>query len=455
MKRPETTTGGACAGSELPGDCGGLRTSSEIPADTGVDPAPSSRINIVPRRSWQRNCSFSNPMEATLECPREKRRSPQAPARPSAGFPLGRVAGIVLRAHASWLVIAALVVMSLEAEFGIRHSNSLLSHRWMAAALAAAAFFASVLVHELSHSLVARAKGIGVRSITLFVFGGVSRLKGEAKRPSDEFLIAFVGPLTSAVLGAAFLAFEQLFASGALPADVFHWLGRMNLALAAFNLLPGLPLDGGRVFRALAWRWTGDLRKATAWAALAGVAVANLLIVAGIFLAFRGIGIGDGILLAAVGLFLLPAAKSSVDQHDFHEMLGRLHAADAMDDSLAFVDPAERVEELTERVLRGRKERFAAEDETGVLGILTLEDLLAARRGRRSGIRVSEIMTPLDAARSVSTDDRLLDVLEKMDDLGVRRFPVLGEGILRGIVSREDILRRAALHLQLGATPRT
>lgn len=207
------------------------------------------------------------------------------------GFSLGSVRGIRLRADPSLLGIAGLLLFVLASEF----------ESVLAAAVATVLFLASILAHELAHSLVARSRNVRVDRVTLFLFGGVSEMRDEPRRAIDEFLIAGVGPLSSAVLGGAFLALGSTLPG--VAGDVASWLGRVNLAVAVFNLLPGFPLDGGRILRAFLWGGSRDFTRSTRVASGAGAGVAGVLMAAGVALIAWG-AVLDGLWLAALGWFL-------------------------------------------------------------------------------------------------------------------------------------------------------
>jgi len=217
-------------------------------------------------------------------------------------FRLARVFGIEIRVDPSWFIIIVLVVMSIHAQFALLFEESLRAPiLWVAAILEGLLFFGSVLIHELSHSLVARSLGVGVDSITLFIFGGVSSLQEEPARAKDEFLISGAGPLASLVLAGLSGLVAALLPVDSFPRYFFHWLSVTNVVLAIFNMLPGFPLDGGRVLRAVVWRATGSLTKATRVASLAGRAIAYGLMGLGVFLLlFRG-GLVNGLWFILVG----------------------------------------------------------------------------------------------------------------------------------------------------------
>ncbi len=219
---------------------------------------------------------------------------------------LGRIFGVRIGLHFSWLLIAGLIVFSLAGEYRSSHGDWSTALIAGLAVLTACLFFASLLIHEMAHCVMAKSSGLPVREITLFALGGVSQIEREASSAMVEFWIAFVGPLTSALLGAVSLGFAKLLGSG--PFGVMgSWLGYVNLGLAGFNLLPGFPLDGGRVPRALVWWRTGDLDRATRAAAQAGQFVAVLFIMAGLSEYLAGGGF-NGLWITFVGWFLLQTA---------------------------------------------------------------------------------------------------------------------------------------------------
>jgi Zn-dependent protease len=264
------------------------------------------------------------------QVPTRRRRTAPRSKPASTGFSLGRILGIEVTLDTSWLLIFALISFSLYTSLASDYPGRPQAYYWIGALCASVAFFASILLHELSHSLVARLRGMEVHGITLFFFGGISRLKDEPKKPIDEFLMAVVGPLSSAVLGVLFIGAKWLLPSGTLGAGLVGWLGFINLALAGFNLLPGFPLDGGRVFRAIAWGVTGNLTKATRIAAGAGSLIAYGMLSWGLAQAFLLDRLMNGLWFGFLGWFLLSAAKQSVAQLEFRRILARLRVSDVL-----------------------------------------------------------------------------------------------------------------------------
>jgi Zn-dependent protease len=345
---------------------------------------------------------------------------------------IGRLFGLDIRLDLSWLIIFALVTFTLAELFS----------SWIAGVAGSLLFFASILIHELSHSLIARAKGIPVRGITLFVFGGVSMLGREPKRAADEFWMAAAGPATSALLGAMFLGLWALTAS-----EMLMWLGRINLALAVFNLLPGFPLDGGRVFRAAAWKLTGNLRKATRWAATAGMAVGFCFMAWGLFLALGPGLLVNGLWIGLIGWFLVSAARSSGVQMEVRELLGKLRADQVLRHVYPRLAPEETVTKVVEdRIYRTGDRSFFVEGESGLAGLVTIKEIKSVPRELWGSTPISRIMIPVEKLKNVQPSDDLASVIEWMDDLSVDMLPVDRVGV----VMRQDIMQLLAMNMELG-----
>jgi Zn-dependent protease/predicted transcriptional regulator len=369
---------------------------------------------------------------------------------------LGRIFGIEIGLHYSWFLIALLITLSLLGQFHAEHPEWGESVIWSAAVVTGLLFFAALILHELSHALTARARGLPVGAITLFALGGVSRIQREPEKPSTEFLIGIVGPLTSALVGGAclLLAAAAGWSPGAGPATpaqaVLYWLGYINFLLAVFNLIPGYPLDGGRVARALAWWATGDAARATRLAARGGQAIAYLFIVYGLLRFFAGAGLG-GLWIAFIGWFLLNAAGASYGQV---EMLGRLRGlrvADVMERDCARIGSQARLQELVDDLLRSGRRCFVVVDGGTVVGLITPHEVKEVPRERWEQVSVAEAMRPLQRLRTVSPDSAVADSLEIMAREDVHQLPVVADGRLQGVVSRGDVIRVLKTREQLGA----
>ncbi len=371
-----------------------------------------------------------------------------------AGIRVGRILGIDVRLDISWFVVFLLVFWTF--------AQAIFPHRvpgrgtgvYVAMAFAGTLlFFSSVLLHELAHSAMARARGIPVEGITLFIFGGMARIRVEARSPKDEFLITIVGPLSSAAIGASLLAFATAGAAAGLPrpvTSVADYLGVLNFALAAFNMIPGFPLDGGRLFRSLVWHVTGDLRKATRWASYTGRAFAYVLIGLGIINLFIG-GLVGGMWFIFIGWFLAQAAEASYRQLILRRILEDVHAFEAMTRAPETVPPDLSLADLVnDYFLRRRYNSFPVQDRDGrLLGLITLTQVKGVERDRWPTTAVSDVMKQLGEAVTVGPYDTLADVVSKLERAGVGRALVVNGGRLEGVISRADIAQWLQRYQQL------
>lgn len=385
---------------------------------------------------------------------RRSHRPPSDAAPPllKSSIRFGRAFGIEIGAHISWLVILVLVTLSLAAHFTVTQPDWPAPTRWAGALLTAILFFASVVAHELSHSVVALRFGVPVRAITLFLFGGVSQLESEARRPSHEFWIAAVGPLSSVVIAGLFWLVAQATGGPAtFTGAVAAWLATINVALALFNLLPAFPLDGGRVLRGLVWWRTGDQRKATHVAATGGRILAMLMILGGIWLFFAG-GAFGGLWIAFIGWFLYDAARAGEAQVEMRHALRGVTAADLMSGDWPEVPPDLPLERfVSDHLLKTGRRCFVVEDEGRVLGLVTAADLKAVDRERWPEMRVADAMRPLDDLRWVEPYTGADRVLEIMGRDEVNQLPVLANGRLQGIVSREHLIRMLTTRMEFAS----
>jgi Zn-dependent protease/CBS domain-containing protein len=369
------------------------------------------------------------------------------------GWRVGRLAGVELAIHPSWLVIAFLITYSLAvAQFPEQYPGWSGGLYWIVAAATAFLFFASVLAHELSHALVARRFGLRVQGITLFIFGGTTSIDSDSRSPREEALIALAGPATSIVLGAAFVGLGTVIEQPQVAALV-GWLGVVNLVLGAFNLIPGFPMDGGRVLRALLWRLRGDRLVATRNAALVGRMLAYVLIALGVLWALSPGGLFAGIWLALIGWFLSNAAEATVAQAGVERSLSGVRVRDAMDPDPPSVSPNESVADLvSERMLRGEDRSFLVRhDDGGLAGIVTLGDVRRLPREDWPSARVTDIMTRFNDLAVIGPDAPLADALRIVQERDVGLLPVMAEGREPiGVVTRRGILRLIEARMKLG-----
>ncbi len=373
------------------------------------------------------------------------------------GIPIGKVFGISLRLHYSWFLIFALITWALAAEyFPTTYPTWSLSMKIGAGLLTSFLFFGSVLFHELCHSLVALREGIQIQSITLFFLGGVSQMTGEPKTAGDEFRMAAAGPFSSLILGGIFLGiFFALRGTDTLSAQfgaaVTYYLGFINLLLGVFNLIPGFPLDGGRVFRSILWWRSGNLRSATRIASNVGRGVGFLFIFGGIYLAFTG-NFFNGIWLALIGWFLESAAVGSYRQLLLQDMLKGHTASDVMSQDCMVVSPDITVEHLVnENILSSGRRCFPVVKDDQTEGLITLNNVKIVPRDTWSTTSVREAMTPLSKVKSVSPNEDLNTVLQILAQNDINQVPVIWENKVVGIVARDNIINFINSRNQLGS----
>jgi len=368
-------------------------------------------------------------------------------------FRLFRVGGIDVGIHPSWLIIFGLVTWSIATGFVPAALPAIQpAEAWAIGVAAALLLFASVLVHELAHSFVARRRGIPVHSITLFLFGGVSNLTAESKNPGTEFQIAIVGPLSSLVIAAVayVIAIQPLDDRIAI---VFAYLAFVNFALAVFNLVPGFPLDGGRVFRSLIWRATGSVRRATEIAGFVGQLVGYGFMLWGLFNFFNGDLFG-GLWTAAIGWFLQNAASSSVQQLMLDQRLGSVRVADAMSTDVPAVAPGLSVAEVIEQQFLERKRHATLVTDNGrLIGIATLGDVARVPAAARQQTAVAEIMTTADALITVRSSATLREAAELLASHDFDQLPVVEDRRPVGLVTRADVLRELQVREALDIPP--
>jgi Zn-dependent protease/CBS domain-containing protein len=360
---------------------------------------------------------------------------------------LGRMFGIAIGLHYSWFIIAFLITLSLATHFGMAHPGWTAAVVWLSAALTGLLFFVGLLLHEMAHALTARARDLPVAGITLFALGGVSLIERESQDAKSEFLIGIVGPLTSALVGAGCLGIAYTLgwsaqAGPATPAEsVLVWLGYINFALAVFNMIPGFPLDGGRVLRSIVWGVTGDPSRATRIAARGGQVVGFLFIVYGLTQFLGGAGVG-GLWLVLIGWFLLGAAGSSVGRLKAMDMLRDLRAGDLMTRECGLVESRTSVADFVSgSLLRTGRRCFLVSDDGGVSGLITLGDLESLPREEWERTPLERVMRPLGDMRSVSPETPASEVFEAMTSQDVHQVPVVARGRLEGVVSRGDLMR--------------
>lgn len=377
------------------------------------------------------------------------------------GVRLGKAFGIDILIDWSWFLIFFLITWSLSATFGEIHLEWTTQMRWGLALLASFLFFLSVLAHELAHSLAALARGVPVKSITLFMFGGVSNIEREPSTPSEELFITIVGPLTSLFLGAVFLV---LGAGGIVRTDamstssilaqlqplktILTWLGSVNIMVGLFNLLPAFPLDGGRVVRALFWGLTGNLRRSTRWASLMGQGIAWLFVLAGGVMLFGvripilGGGFFNGLWIMFIGWFLNNAASNGYKQVMIQDILEDVPVHKMMQTQVPMVSSETSVNDLIQN-------RFAQQDGQALLvtageevvGLVAINDIQKSEKSSWNSTSVGEIMTPVSQLDYVTPDQDAADAYERLQKRDLRQMPVMLNNRIVGLLRQKDIVR--------------
>ena len=373
----------------------------------------------------------------------------------SGTFWLGQVAGIDVGIHYTWLIAFALITFSLAVGFFPFVSPGLSTGLyWVMGAISAILLFISVLIHEFCHSLVAKARGIPVSNITLFIFGGISNIQEEPQDPGQEFVIAIVGPLSSLVLAGVFWGIYLVVGQVPGLAAVLFYLAIVNLLLGLFNLLPGFPLDGGRVLRSIIWAITGNLYQATNWATGAGQVFAFLLIILGVLEIFAGSFL-SGIWIAFIGWFLNGAAESSRRQVAMQQAFRGVRVRDLMTPNPPVVEPSLPVRVMIEEYALRRGARALLVVTDGRLaGIVTLSDLHKLPPERWSDTTVGQIMTPVPLV-TVEPNADLQSALRLMGQRDLNQLPVVDHGTLVGLLTRSNVIRYLHFRDELGAPPPT
>ncbi|MDH6194029.1 Zn-dependent protease/CBS domain-containing protein [Mycobacterium frederiksbergense] len=361
------------------------------------------------------------------------------------GIPLGRIAGFVVTANWSVLVILWLFTWSLASTLPNAAPGYSAWAYWLAGACGALVLLGSLLAHELTHAVFARSAGVEVHDVTLWLFGGVTRLAGEAKTPKAAFRIAASGPLTSMILGVIFAAaaYGLRLADGPrIVVGVGWWLAGINVLLSVFNLLPGAPLDGGRVLRAILWQRYGDPVRAGVGAARAGRVLALILIVLGLMGFLAGALIG-GVWMAFIGWFIFAASRDEEAQLVTQQAIADVRVSDVMTAHPNTAPPDITIDEFVQRYLLGdRHSAYPVTERHGaVTGLITLAQLRRIAPNRRAVTLVRDAAIPLAQVVTAAPDERLTTLLERLRSSGSNRALIFDAGQLIGIVTASDLNR--------------
>lgn len=362
------------------------------------------------------------------------------------GIKLFKVLGIQISIDWTWFIVFVLFSWSLSAGyFPFKHPGFASGVYLTMGVVSAFLLFACVLIHELFHSLTSNRLGLEVREITLFIFGGVAELTKEPEDPATEFKIAVAGPLASGVLALVFSVLSVIFTAGAFPVinAIISYLALINIVLLVFNMIPGFPLDGGRVLRAAWWARTGDIDRATRVASLIGKGFAIFLILSGFLQMFTGNFTG-GLWSVLIGVFVQQAAESGYRQVVIKRALNGLKVKDIMSKDVVTVPEEKRISEaVDDYFIKYHHATFPVTSNSHVSGLLTLNQVRNIDKNEWASKSVGEVMEPLKPTDTLSPDDDAMDALQKMaSENNSGRFPVLDKnGALVGILSRTDIMK--------------
>jgi Zn-dependent protease len=357
------------------------------------------------------------------------------------GFRIARVFGIDIDIHPSWFIILGVLVWSLaDSVFPSAYVWSRATY-WIVAVISALLLFVSVIIHELAHSLIAKRQGIPVKSITLFVLGGVSSLEEESRSPGREALMAGAGPLSSLILGGVALAVGRTLSTPETARAILLYLGSVNVLLGAFNLLPGFPLDGGRVLRAALWKRSGDMLRATKGAARTGTVLGYLMIAVGLVMAFLGSVLG-GIWLAFVGWILTQASQAAYAQTSTEARLAGVRVRELIAPARALVPAGTTLQEAADDYFRGLHTRClpVGKGDGSLVGVVCLADLRHADPDHWSDESVADVMTPRERVLTLGPEAGAVEALHLMAHRDINQVAVMDGDHLLGFVERGRLL---------------
>lgn len=359
---------------------------------------------------------------------------------PPSKLRLFRLLGITFQIDFAWILVFALMAFSLAAQFSKEYPNWSVAHYSSVGIVTCLLFFVSIILHELAHCLVARAAGLPVQSITLFILGGVSQIGKEAQRPGIEFLVSVAGPLASVVISAS-LAVVHMASRASLESlsAIAEWLAEINLVLALFNLIPAFPLDGGRILRSALWGFLGDFSKATRMASAVGRTTSVLFFLGGLLFVVMG-QFTYGLWTGLIGWFLWVASRQNQRQADLRDSLAGLTASDLMVSNCPRIQTGTSLAKLEDGVESGAQPRwFLVLNGASLEGILDWEQVTAVARELWGQTHIEALMTPLAALRWVRPQQGVVHILEAMDREGIPQVPVVDNGRLLGVLGRAEV----------------
>lgn len=357
-------------------------------------------------------------------------------------LPLGKILGIRIGVDLSWFIVFFVMTKLLSDGLHQDHAEWAEATVWITAASACLMFFASILLHELGHSIMAKLLHVQVKSITLFLFGGAAELGSEPKRSRDEFLIAIAGPAVSALLAGGFATLLFGFESGSPIFVVARWLAVINFGVAGFNMLPAFPLDGGRVLRAVLWKMTGSLDKATQWAGHVGMVFGRIIIAIGIAIGIMLEAWVQGLFMSFMGWFLLRTARAAVVHSKVSSRLRGISVDRALEADLPLVDGWDTLEDVVSRVHEEEGKHMALVEEEGEpVGIIGAHEISQVNEAKRAFHVARQVMTPLARLVSIEPSASLLVALRTLEAEGVSRLLVRSGEKFVGVLTREQLRR--------------
>lgn len=352
---------------------------------------------------------------------------------------IAKIMGIPIKIHFSWFIVFGLITWSLSTHYFPKAAPELpVTAYWIKGVMAAFLLFASVAFHELSHSYVSKKYGIPITSITLFIFGGVAQMKGEPPYPKAEFRMAIAGPISSFLLSILFYLLSINMAGG--PKALFSYIAQVNFILAVFNLIPGFPMDGGRILRSVLWNRTKDYFYATQKASNFGKKIALFFVFFGLFLIFTGYS--GGLWISLIGWFLYMAAQSSHQQVTLQETLSGIKVKNVMAKDIVALNPSITIDDAVDKYfLRFGYGGFPVLDDGKFLGITSLKEIKDVPRKDWSRVRISDILVPHNKKWEVSPDSNVMETLELMIKEDKGRIIVMEKDKIVGLITRNGISR--------------
>ena len=374
----------------------------------------------------------------------------------SGAFNIGKIFGIQFRLHYSWFIIFTLVTVFLSWQvFPLSLIDQPQVVYWIMGVVTSLLFFASVLAHELAHSLIGRAHGIPIKSITLFIFGGAAMMTREATRASDELKMAIAGPVSSlliaALFGIVYATFNGIVNQLALMA---YWLAYINVVLAVFNLFPGFPLDGGRILRSLIWHFSGNYMRATRIATQAGRVIGYLFIAGGFLLILADGNLLSGIWLVFIGWFLANTAKASYRQAQLQDVLRGFTALQVMTSDCPVVPGEITVSQLMQEYAAAGSRCFLVAEQGRVEAFISLRNINSVAWRDRDNTRLRDIAMPLEKVKAAYPEQDVLSIVQWMNESGLDQMPVINNGRVVGLITLDNVIRFVTSHSPLPMSPR-